>query len=314
MGKDFARHEKWRICNSMIKFLKMHGLGNDFVILDARDPDSGIGADISVRAARLVADRRFGIGCDQLLVIRPSDKADIFMQILNNDGSIAGACGNGTRCVADYVMRNEGVDQLTIETESAILQTYRSQIGDADLIAVNMGGVRLEWHQVPLAAEQDTLHVDLGADAPALAVCHSMGNPHAVMFVDDVAAINLDVTGPKLEHANIFPDRANISIVQKLDDAKFRMRVWERGVGITLACGSGACAVGVAAHRRDLAGRSSEIVMDGGSVFIEWRDNDTKDGGTKEGEVIMTGPVAYVGQGILDDSVSELFGEHHAKA
>lgn len=287
----------------------MHGLGNDFVILDARDPDNGIGADIPVRAASLVADRRFGIGCDQLLIIRPSDKADIFMQILNNDGSTAGACGNGTRCVADYVMRGQGVDRLNIETDSGILSAYRSQIGDADLIAVNMGVARLEWHQVPLAGEQDTLHVDLGADAPALAVCHSMGNPHAVMFVEDVAAIDLEDIGPKLEHADVFPDRANISIVQKLDDAKFRMRVWERSVGITLACGSGACAVGVAAHRRGLAGRSSEIVMDGGSVFIEWRDD-----GTKEGEVIMKGPVAYVGHGVLDASVSALFGDHHAKA
>ena len=287
----------------------MHGLGNDFVILDARDPDNGIGADIPVRAASLVADRRFGIGCDQLLIIRPSDKADIFMQILNNDGSTAGACGNGTRCVADYVMRGKGVDRLNIETDSGILSAYRSQIGDADVIAVNMGVARLEWHQVPLGGEQDTLHVDLGADAPALAVCHSMGNPHAVMFVEDVAVIDLEDIGPKLEHADIFPDRANISIVQKLDDAKFRMRVWERSVGITLACGSGACAVGVAAHRRGLAGRSSEIVMDGGSVFIEWRDD-----GTKEGEVIMTGPVAYVGHGVLDASVAALFGDHHAKA
>ena len=293
----------------MIQFLKMHGLGNDFVILDARESDSGIGADVPARAASLVGDRRFGIGCDQLLIIRPSDKADIFMQILNSDGSIAGACGNGTRCVADYVMTASGQDRLAIETASGILYAWRCQIDDADLIAVNMGAAGLGWQQVPLAHEQDTLHVDLGVDAPALAVCHSMGNPHAVMFVDDVAAIDLDVTGPKLEHADIFPDRANISIVQKLDDAKFRMRVWERGVGITLACGSGACAVGVAAHRRGLADRSSEIVMDGGSVFIEWRDN-----GTEGGEVIMTGPVAYVGQGVLDDSVSELFGEHHAKA
>ena len=197
----------------------MHGLGNDFVILDDRDPDNGIGADIPVRAASLVADRRFGIGCDQLLIIRPSDKADIFMQILNNDGSTAGACGNGTRCVADYVMRGQGVDRLNIETDSGILSAYRSQIGDADLIAVNMGVARLEWHQVPLAGEQDTLHVDLGADAPALAVCHSMGNPHAVMFVEDVAVIDLEDIGPNLEHADIFPDRANISIVQKLDDA-----------------------------------------------------------------------------------------------
>ena len=287
----------------------MHGLGNDFVILDARESDSGIGADISVRAARLLADRRFGIGCDQLLIIRPCDKADIFMQILNNDGSAAEACGNGTRCVADYVMRDTGVDRLNIDTDGGILSACRSHVGDAELIAVNMGAAGLDWQQVPLAVEQDTLHVDLGAEAPALAVCHSMGNPHAVMFVDDVKAIDLERVGPKLEHADIFPDRANISIVQKLDDGKFRMRVWERGVGITLACGSGACAVGVAAHRRGLAGRSSEIVMDGGSVFIEWRDN-----GTTGGEVIMTGPVAYVGHGVLDESVAALFGDHHAKA
>jgi len=275
----------------MIRFSKMHGLGNDFIVLDARQAGTGIPPVIGADSARRLADRHFGIGCDQILVIRPSLTADIFMDILNSDGSMAAACGNGTRCVADYVMRDLGVDRLLIDTKSGILSSWRAA-EDANHIAVDMGPVRLGWAEVPLANAQETLAVDLGGPVPA--VCHSMGNPHAVLFVDDAEAVDLARLGPQLERHALFPDRANISFVHKLGEDRFRMRVWERGGGITFACGSGACAVGVAISRAGRGGRKNEIVMDGGSVHIEWQDD-----GTAGGRVIMRGPVAHIFDGRL---------------
>ncbi|MDB9890488.1 diaminopimelate epimerase [Alphaproteobacteria bacterium] len=277
----------------MTAFLKMHGLGNDFIVLDARDPANGIPDVIGVAVAKGLADRHFGIGCDQILVIRASAKADVFMQILNSDGSDAAACGNGTRCVADLVMRDLGLSKLSIETDAGILQSWRAA-EDANNIAVDMGPARLAWDEVPLASPADTAAVDLGALAPVTAVCLSMGNPHAVLFVDNVEAVDLAHIGPQLEHHPLFPDRANISFVTMVGPDQFRMRVWERGGGITFACGSGACAVGVAVKRSGRGARRNEIIMDGGSVFIDWQDD-----GTSGGRVIMRGPVAYVFEGVL---------------
>ena len=277
----------------MIAFVKMHGLGNDFIVLDARDPASRIPDVISEAAATALAERHFGIGCDQILVIRRSQHADIFMQIFNSDGSNAGACGNGTRCVADYVMQNSGRNQLTIETDGSLLQSWRS-VENPGHIAVDMGPVHLDWMDVPLASKLDTLAVDLGPSAPAPAICHSIGNPHAVLFVDDAEAIDLGAIGPQLEHHPLFPDRANVSFVHQIGPDRFRMRVWERGGGITFACGSGACAVGVAVHRSGRGSRRVEIIMDGGSVFIDWQND-----GTPGGRVIMLGPVSYVFEGML---------------
>ena len=282
----------------MIRFLKMHGLGNDFIVFDARDAAAGIPSVINAAAAKRLADRHFGIGCDQILVIRPSDKADIFMQILNSDGSDAAACGNGTRCVADYVMRDLGRDKISIDTASGLLQSWRPAAAP-DHIAVDMGPVRLDWQQVPLASPQDTLAVDIGGAVPA--VCHSMGNPHAVLFVDDAEAVDLARLGPLLEHHPLFPDRANISFVHKLGEGRFRMRVWERGGGITYACGSGACAVGVAIARAGHGARHNEIIMDGGSVFIDWQEDETPGG-----RVIMRGPVAYVFEATLCPALTAL--------
>lgn len=271
----------------------MHGLGNDFVILNARGLASGIPDVISKAAATLLANRRFGIGCDQVLVIRSSKQADVFMQVINSDGSAAAACGNGARCVADYIMQEFGQNRLAIETTSGILQSWRSAENSSH-IAVDMGPADLDWAVVPLASEADTLSVDLGPVAPAPAICHSMGNPHAVMFVDDAEAVDLGNIGPQLEYHPLFPDRANISFAHQIGPNKFRTRVWERGAGITSACGTGACAVGVAVHRSGRGPRSTEIIMDGGSVFIDWQDD-----GTTGGRVIMRGPVAYVFDGIL---------------
>ena len=294
---DFRPAPKQAICSLMTEFLKMHGLGNDFIVFDARDPANGVPDQIRPAAARRLADRHFGIGCDQILVIRPSTNADGFMEILNSDGSRAAACGNGTRCVADFVMPAGG-STTSIETAAGVLMARRN--AKTGHIAVDMGPVHLGWQDVPLASKMDTLAVDLGPSAPVPAICHSIGNPHAVLFVDDAEAIDLAKVGPALEMHPIFPDRANISFVHQLGKNLFRMRVWERGVGITLACGSGASAVGVAAYRAGFSGRMNDIVMDGGMVTIDWQDD-----GTDTGRVIMQGPVAYVCRGHLSDELDQ---------
>jgi len=276
----------------MSAFAKMHGLGNDFVILDWRnDPDRRVPA----AAAQRLADRRLGIGCDQILVIRPSQEADIRMDILNQDGSLSGACGNGTRCVADLIMGETGADRISIVTDGGMLSAWRAA---DDQISVDMGPVFTGWQDVPLAESMDTLHVPLGVAGLPDAVCHALGNPHAVVFVEDAEGLDLARLGPQVEQSSLFPDRVNLSVLSRRDDGSFRMRVWERGVGITMACGSGACASGVAIARRGLGGDVNKIVMDGGAVTIAWqRDN---------GHVVMTGPVAYVASGYLSPEISAL--------
>ena len=276
----------------MSAFAKMHGLGNDFVILDWRnDPDRRL----PPAAAQRLADRRLGIGCDQILVIRPSQEADIRMDILNQDGSLSGACGNGTRCVADLVMAETGADRISIVTDGGMLSAWRAA---DDQISVDMGPVFTGWQDVPLAESMDTLHVPLGVAGLPDAVCHALGNPHAVVFVEDAEGLDLARLGPQVEQSSLFPDRVNLSVLSRRDDGSFRMRVWERGVGITMACGSGACASGVAIARRGLGGDVNKIVMDGGAVTIAWqRDN---------GHVVMTGPVAYVASGYLSPEISAL--------
>lgn len=280
----------------MNRFAKMHGLGNDFVILDWRDDRS---RKVPEAAARRLADRRLGIGCDQILVLRDCDTADLRMDILNQDGSPSGACGNGTRCVADMMMNELQQDRIQIETDGGMLAAWRATDGD---IAVDMGPVKTDWQDVPLASAADTLHVPLdiaGVDAAGLdAVCHSLGNPHAVVFVEDAERVDIERIGPLVETAPLFPDRVNLSVVSRRDDGSFRMRVWERGVGITMACGSGACASGVAVARRGLGQDENRIVMDGGAVTISW-NRDTS-------HVVMTGPVSYVATGQLSADITAL--------
>jgi diaminopimelate epimerase len=280
----------------MNRFAKMHGLGNDFVILDWRDDRS---RKVPEAAARRLADRRLGIGCDQILVLRDCDTADLRMDILNQDGSPSGACGNGTRCVADMMMNELQQDRIQIETDGGMLAAWRAADGD---IAVDMGPVKTDWQDVPLASAADTLHVPLdiaGVDAAGLdAVCHSLGNPHAVVFVEDAERVDIERIGPLVETAPLFPDRVNLSVVSRRDDGSFRMRVWERGVGITMACGSGACASGVAVARRGLGQDENRIVMDGGAVTISW-NRDTS-------HVVMTGPVSYVATGQLSADITAL--------
>lgn len=270
-------------------FVKMHGLGNDFVIFDGREDAWTPSADL----ARAVADRRFGVGCDQVITMERSEKADLFMRIHNPDGSEAGACGNATRCVAALVFAETGADEITIETLAGVL-TARAE--DAGRVTVDMGEPRLEWEEIPLAREMDTADVDLGLTTPGgfelrSPVAVNMGNPHIVFFVDDAEAVDLAAIGPKIEHNPLFPERVNVSVAEVRGRDAMRVRVWERGAGITLACGSGACANVVAATRRGLIDGSATIEMDGGALDLAWRE---------DGHVLMTGPVATVFHGTLD--------------
>ncbi|HRJ69149.1 MAG TPA: diaminopimelate epimerase, partial [Beijerinckiaceae bacterium] len=221
----------------MLDFVKMHGLGNDFVVLDGRDTPIPVTPDL----ARAIADRRYGVGCDQLIVLEPSRRADVFMRIYNPDGSQSGACGNATRCVAQVLMREGERDAATIETLAGVLRAS----GSPERITVDMGAPRLGWREIPLAHPvADTARVPhdataLKAGLPAWFGAVNMGNPHAVFFVDDVEAHDLARTGPRLEADPVFPERANISLVAVAAPGHLIQKVWERGAGLTLACGSG---------------------------------------------------------------------------
>jgi len=269
-------------------FIKMHGLGNDFVVIDARTH----ALTLTGEQAAAICDRHTGVGCDQLLILEtPADgRADLFLRIYNPDGSESGACGNGTRCVAHVVMTERGVDRLRIETRAGVLPAIRRDDG---LIAVDMGPARFKWDEIPLSRAEDTDRLPLAVGDLREPVAVNMGNPHAVFFVKDVNGIDLAEIGLGLEYHHLFPERANIEIAQALGPNRLRLRVWERGVGITRACGSGACAATVAAARRGLiAGRHAVVVLDGGELEIEWRE---------DGHVIMAGPVAMSFSGVLDE-------------
>lgn len=279
---------------SATPFLKMHGLGNDFVVLDAR----AAALDLTLPRRRLIADRRRGVGCDQLIVLEPpTDRdADVFMRIYNPDGSEAGACGNATRCVASVVMDERRADHVTVQTVAGLLESQKTGMGDNGLpvISVDMGPARLDWREIPVREACDTNHLPVGAGPLQDPVGTSMGNPHATFFVADADVIALAELGPALEHDRFFPERANIGVAQLLAPGRLRLRVWERGAGITLACGSGACAAVVAASRRGLVPRRADVVLDGGTLSIEWmRDN----------HVMMTGGVALAFKGELDRSL-----------
>ncbi|HZT50475.1 MAG TPA: diaminopimelate epimerase [Stellaceae bacterium] len=269
-------------------FIKMHGLGNDFVVLDARARDIAIDA----RAARAIADRHLGVGCDQLVVIeKPRGSGAAFMRIHNADGGEAEACGNAARCIAALLMRESGAQRLSLETRAGVIKAERASDGQ---VTVDMGPARIDWREIPLAHRADTLHVPLTRGPLSDPVCTSMGNPHATFFVNDTGAVDLASLGPQLEHDPLFPERANIGVAHVLAPDRLRLRVWERGAGITPACGTGACAALVAASRRGLTGRRAEVIADGGSLLVEWR---------ADGHVMMTGPVAISFSGTLDPSL-----------
>lgn len=276
-----------------LRFHKMHGLGNDFVILDRRSES----LTLDPEQIRRIADRRLGVGCDQLLIVEAADpdRADAFMRVFNADGSESGACGNGTRCVGRLLMDYKGVTQVTIETEAGLLPVKAALQG----YMVDMGRPRFRWEEIPLAAAADTLALDLAHGVLAQATAVNLGNPHAVFFVDDVEAVPLEEFGPRLEHHPLFPERANIGVAQVCDQRTIRLRVWERGAGLTAACGSGACAAVVAAVRRGLAERSVDVVLDGGRLHVAW---------SEEGRVLMTGPATLSYTGVLAPELLSIAG------
>jgi diaminopimelate epimerase len=270
---------------SALAFMKMHGAGNDFVILDTR----GRAAATTPALAAGLGDRNRGVGFDQLAEIRPSDSADFHLDFWNSDGSRAGACGNATRCVAHYMMRQLGRDSLTLTTARG---TLFARTGTNGQISVNMGHPQQDWRDIPLSHEVDLLHLPLAGDPVGL----GMGNPHAVFFVPDAEAVDLAARGPILEHDPLFPQRCNIEFASVIAPDTLRLRVWERGAGITLACGSGTCAAAVAAHLRGLTGRQVTVQADGGTLSVDWRDDG----------VWLTGPVAYVFEGKLSPNMMAL--------
>ncbi len=269
------------------QFHKMHGLGNDFVVIDARQrPFAADAARI-----RAIADRRTGVGCDQFITLEPPrhPSATVFMRIHNADGGEVEACGNAARCVAHLMLQESNAGDTTIETVAGLSPAHAADGG----IAIDMGPANLDWQQIPLASAANTLHVPVTCSPLSDAVAVNVGNPHAVFFVPDAAAIDLAAVGPVLEHDPMFPQRANISVCHVAGTDHLRLRVWERGVGITRACGTAACATMVAAHRRGLSGRSGIVELDGGKLRIEWRADN---------HIIMTGPAAYSFAGELPDA------------
>ncbi len=276
-------------------FVKMNGLGNDFVIVDLRGSD----ARMTPAAARAIADRKSGVGCDQVITIedRGSDRGGPFMGVFNADGSEVGACGNAARCVGAILMDELDADEVEFATLPGMLRAFRAAEGR---ITVDMGEPKFGWRDIPLAeAFEDTRFIDvkLGPiDKPVLwgPSAVSMGNPHCIFFVEDAEAQALDRFGPMIENHPLFPERTNVEVAEVKGEHLIRLRVWERGVGITRACGTGACAALVAAHRRRLTARKGTVLLDGGALAIEWRDDN---------RVYMTGPVAFEFEGRLPESL-----------
>ena len=274
-----------------IPFVKMHGLGNDFVVLDARARP----LEWSEAGYRRVADRRTGIGCDQFMVLRaPVRGGDVFMEIRNADGGEVEACGNGARCVAALMFDERGRDEAAVETVAGMLRAERANGG---LVRVDMGPARLAWDEIPLAGPADTLCLDLAHGPLSAPAAANIGNPHATFFVADAEALDLETWGPRVEHDPTFPERVNVGAAAMQGRGAMRLRVWERGVGITRACGTGACAAVAAAVRRGLGARRMEVRLDGGALGIEWRESD--------GRLLMTGPAEVSFRGALEAHVPE---------
>ena len=273
-------------------FLKMNGLGNDFIVVDARE-DAFAPAPDQIRAW---GDRASGVGFDQLISIENSAAGDAFMRVWNSDGGTVETCGNALRCVA-WVLNRDAADRtLKIDTLGG---ATRARVLRADATtgtaSVDMGKPRLNWREIPLSEEMDTLRLELKVgpyDAPLYHTpcAVSMGNPHVVFFVDDVEAVDVAATGSLIENHPLFPEGVNVEFAQVIDRNTIRMRVWERGAGITKACGTGACATLVACARRGLTDRAAAVIMDGGPLHIQWADND---------HVFMTGPVEVEFEGAL---------------
>lgn len=268
-----------------LAFTKMDGLGNDFVIVDNRDGSAALTADQIVA----LGNRKTGVGFDQLIVLKKSDKVAVKILFFNADGSKAGACGNGSRCTAKLLMDQIRTNFIQMEAPDGKILTASRETFDGP-VTVNMGPPRLLWDEIPMAHETDTLSVHLSDELPD-AVCVSMGNPHAVFFIKDAENFDPARMGPGIEHHPAFPQRTNVEFAEVVRPDLIRMRVWERGTGITEACGTGACATLVAAVRRGLSARRAEIKMDGGSLWIEWNDKS---------DILMTGPTHCAFTGVYN--------------
>ena len=258
-------------------FMKMHGLGNDFVVLDGREQPIVMTAELAQR----IGDRNRGVGFDQLAYVS-LENSDLRLTFFNSDGSTAGACGNATRCVARWLMEQTKTDELVLHTERGALSC---RVVDERLTSVNMGAPLLNWSDVPLSHAVDVDHLPIPGDP----IATGMGNPHCTFFVEDLANLDLETEGAKYETHPLFPDRTNVQFVEQIAEDRLRVRVWERGVGVTLASGSSSCAVAVAATRRGLTGRKVRIDLDGGTLEIDWQDDG----------VWMTGPTSHVFSGRL---------------
>jgi diaminopimelate epimerase len=274
----------------MTAFLKMHGLGNDFAVFDARNQTLALDA----ATARALADRRFGVGCDQVIVIeRATNGADAFMRIYNSDGGEVESCGNAARCIAGLLLSENGAQDIKLSTTGGALVCK----SDGTNVSIDMGVPKFAWRDIPMARETDTLSFPIdvaGSDFYPLkiATAVNVGNPHVVLFADNAEKAPVAELGPKIEMHPLFPERTNVEFVTLIDKDRLRMRVWERGVGITMACGTGACAAMVAAYRRGLVGHKADVVLDGGSLTLEWAG---------EGKpVIMTGPWSLSYKGDVD--------------
>lgn len=276
-----------------IPFRKMHGLGNDFVVFDARQQP----LELNQQQLARVADRHFGVGCDQVvLLLPPPAGADVGVRFYNADGSPAEACGNATRCVARLLFGETGKKAVVIRS---LVGELHARLLDDGLISVDMGAPRLGWQDIPLAREMDTLRLDYEMGGYREPTAVSMGNPHVVFFVEDVEKVDLRGLGPRIEHDPLFPERTNVQFVERLPDGVLRHRIWERGAGATHASGSSACAVIVAAVRRGIIeGRSALLHQPGGTLRMEWREDN--------GHVQMTGPASEVFTGELNASLLEL--------
>ncbi|HEX9712771.1 MAG TPA: diaminopimelate epimerase [Actinomycetota bacterium] len=280
-----------------MRFVKAHGAGNDFVLIE--DLDGHI--ETTAEFVRAICDRHFGVGADGFIRIARADTADFFMDYWNADGAVAEMCGNGIRCVAKYVA-DRGItdaDAITVDTRAGIkrLELFRGAEGTVERVRVDMGAPIFERAQIPLAGDGDPLHQKVEALGETFeAACVSMGNPHCVLFVDDLDAVAFEQLGPAIETDPLFPAKTNVEFVQVLGDGEVRMRVWERGVGETLACGTGACAVGVASAAREFTGRRVAVHLPGGTLDIEWTDQT----------VFMTGPAVEVFEGTIAPEIATL--------
>jgi len=268
-----------------VQFHKMNGLGNEIVVIDARDGNFALDAD----AARLIGNPDTGPGCDQIMVIEPGRKgADVWTSIWNNSGEEVEACGNGARCVAAHMFKLTGATELSMGTLGGTI--VATDAGDGN-ITIDMGTPRFDWQDIPLSEEiRDTRAIELQIGPIDDPILHSpsvvnVGNPHAIFWVTDADAYDLEKIGPMLENHPIFPERANISLAQVIDDTTIRTRVWERGAGATRACGTAACAIGVSAARTGRTGRDVMVHLPGGPLRIQWREADD--------HILMTGPTEF---------------------